>query len=286
MEQNNTNIIFKRNKFKLGGEENDKKLFIPKNSFNLSEEDPTEKVKNLFPELPHKDIQNVLERAEYNIEKTIELLNELKQEQYKNSKINKRKIKKRNYLDMIQTTQENPYNKKEKENNIINSNQGKNIIEKNNTKETINYDQIINNMDEARKNNIYQKVDYLLEKFDKMENISELKQLLTEIGFPLVKEDPEKEKIKKAELLKELDEKLKRNQKLKDSILNIYKKHEKTKEEIKKKEDLVEEKSNTLGNLIEVEAEQKIRKEYYENEMKEYENSINNNYLNEPKEGC
>ena len=107
MEQNNTNIIFKKNKFKLGGEENDKKLFIPKNSFNLSEEDPTEKVKNLFPELPHKDIQNVLERAEYNIEKTIELLNELKQEQHKNSKINKRKTKKRNYLDMIQTTQEN-----------------------------------------------------------------------------------------------------------------------------------------------------------------------------------
>ena len=120
-----------------------------------------------------------------------------------------------------------------------------------------------------------------------MKDISELKKLLIETGFPLEKEDPEKEKKKSVELQKKLDDKLKQNKKLKDTIVNIYRQYERVKDDIKKKEDLIEEKSNTLGNLIEVEAEQKIRKELYENELKDIENSmINNNYLNGPKEGC
>ena len=67
----------------------------------------------------------------------------------------------------------------------------------------------------------------------------------------------------------------------------MYSKYEETLNQIELKEEKIEELSNTLGNLIEVEAEQKIRKERLENELKEYENIENDNhFFNGPKEGC
>ena len=307
-------------KMKCGGEENDKP-FIQSTSTSFTAEDTTKRVKFLFPELSHKDINQVLVRAEYNMEKAIELLKELKQEQNKtfgNKSLMPRigkKVKKRNYLELNQQPQTKPENIKEiKDNNIddttnmsyginINNiknttkskeeNEGNNQTEQNAKTSSDNNDNsdiintIINNIDDERKNVINKKIDELLIKFDKMKDISELKKLLIETGFPLEKEDPEKEKKKSVELQKKLDDKLKQNKKLKDTIVNIYRQYERVKDDIKKKEDLIEEKSNTLGNLIEVEAEQKIRKELYENELKDIENSmINNNYLNGPKEGC
>ena len=316
MEKKYTNAI----KMKCGGEENDKQ-FIQSTSTSFTVEDTTKRVKFLFPELSHKDINQVLVRAEYNMEKAIELLKELKQEQNKtfgNKSLMPRigkKVKKRNYLELNQQPQTKPENIKETKNNNINNTTnmpyGININNiKNTTKSKEESDvnnqteqnaktssdnsdnndiinTIINNIDDERKNVINKKIDELLIKFDKMKDISELRKLLIETGFPLEKEDPEKEKKKSVELQKKLDDKLKQNKKLKDTIVNIYRQYERVKDDIKKKEDLIEEKSNTLGNLIEVEAEQKIRKELYENELKDIENStINNNYLNGPKEGC
>ena len=307
-------------KMKCGGEENDKP-FIQSTSTSFTAEDTTKRVKFLFPELSHKDINQVLVRAEYNMDKAIELLKELKQEQNKtfgNKSLMPRigkKVKKRNYLELNQQPQTKPENIKEiKDNNINNATNMQYGININNIKNTTKSKEenemnnqpeqnaktssdindnndiintIINNIDDERKNVINNKIDELLIKFDKMKDISELKKLLIETGFPLEKEDPEKEKKKSVELQKKLDDKLKQNKKLKDTIVNIYRQYERVKEDIKKKEDLIEEKSNTLGNLIEVEAEQKIRKELYENELKDIENSmINNNYLNGPKEGC
>ena len=79
--------FFKMNKIKLGGEENDK-IFIAANTGKNNDQNDNvkntaEKVKFLFPDLSPNDIKNVLERAEYNIEKTIDLIRELKQEQKK-----------------------------------------------------------------------------------------------------------------------------------------------------------------------------------------------------------
>ena len=139
-----------------------------------------------------------------------------------------------------------------------------------------------------KKKLINDQMNYLLSKFSKMKDISELKKLLTEIGFPLIKQDPEKEKIKYTELLNKFKEKLKTNETHKNKIRNLYSKYTETCKQIQEKQDLIEELSNTLGNLIEVETEQKIRKELYENELKEYENIENNNndFFGGPKEGC
>ena len=95
--------FFKMNKIKIGGEENDK-LFQSNQNQIKTNENKRERVQFLFPDLSQQDVKQVLERAEYNIEKTIELLKLLKQEQRrketKNDLIPKypRKIKKRNYL--------------------------------------------------------------------------------------------------------------------------------------------------------------------------------------------
>ena len=145
---------------------------------------------------------------------------------------------------------------------------------------------IINNLDEEKKNLINSQIDYLLNKFSKMNNISELKKLLTEIGFPLEKEEQDKENINIMELQKKLDEKVNTNSDIKNKIVSLYKKYEKTCVDIKQKQDKIEELSNTLGNLIDTETDQKIRKERLEKELKDSENSIfNNNNFNGPKEG-
>lgn len=332
MEQKNFNkshnstipSFFKTNKMKVGKEENEKLFSLNQNNNNDSKdivENTTEKVKFLFPDLSTKDVKNVLERAEYNIEKTIELLKELKKEQKKKSENNNnsntsrfgKKVKKRNYLEFIQKIKDKTENKNEINNNVndnINSNvhstniQNKNQENKeiNQIKQTLSNDEsnekdsnnnnniennsIINNLDEEKKNLINSQIDYLLNKFSKMNNISELKKLLTEIGFPLEKEEQDKENINIMELQKKLDEKVNTNSDIKNKIVSLYKKYEKTCVDIKQKQDKIEELSNTLGNLIDTETDQKIRKERLEKELKDSENSIfNNNNFNGPKEG-
>lgn len=331
MEQKNFNkshnstipSFFKTNKMKVGKEENEKLFSLNQNNNNDSKdivENTTEKVKFLFPDLSTKDVKNVLERAEYNIEKTIELLKELKKEQKKKSEnINNsntsrfgKKVKKRNYLEFIQKIKDKTENKNEINNNVndnINSNvHSTNIQNKNQENKEINQikqtqsndesnekdsnnnnienNSIINNLDEEKKNLINSQIDYLLNKFSKMNNISELKKLLTEIGFPLEKEEQDKENINIMELQKKLDEKVNTNSDIKNKIVSLYKKYEKTCVDIKQKQDKIEELSNTLGNLIDTETDQKIRKERLEKELKDSENSIfNNNNFNGPKEG-
>ena len=331
MEQKNFNkshnstipSFFKTNKMKLGKEENEKLFSLNQNNNNGSKdivENTTEKVKFLFPDLSTKDVKNVLERAEYNIEKTIELLKELKKEQKKKSENNNnsntsrfgKKVKKRNYLEFIQKIKDKTENKNEINNNVndnINSNvHSTNIQNKNQENKEINQikqtqsndesnekdsnnnnienNSIINNLDEEKKNLINSQIDYLLNKFSKMNNISELKKLLTEIGFPLEKEEQDKENINIMELQKKLDEKVNTNSDIKNKIISLYKKYEKTCVDIKQKQDKIEELSNTLGNLIDTETDQKIRKERLEKELKDSENSIfNNNNFNGPKEG-
>lgn len=331
MEQKNFNkshnstipSFFKTNKMKVGKEENEKLFSLNQNNNNDSKdivENTTEKVKFLFPDLSTKDVKNVLERAEYNIEKTIELLKELKKEQKKKSENNNnsntsrfgKKVKKRNYLEFIQKIKDKTENKNEINNNVndnINSNvHSTNIQNKNQENKEINQikqtqsndesnekdsnnnnienNSIINNLDEEKKNLINSQIDYLLNKFSKMNNISELKKLLTEIGFPLEKEEQDKENINIIELQKKLDEKVNTNSDIKNKIVSLYKKYEKTCVDIKQKQDKIEELSNTLGNLIDTETDQKIRKERLEKELKDSENSIfNNNNFNGPKEG-
>ena len=331
MEQKNFNkshdstipSFFKTNKMKVGKEENEKLFSLNQNNNNDSKdivENTTEKVKFLFPDLSTKDVKNVLERAEYNIEKTIELLKELKKEQKKKSENNNnsntsrfgKKVKKRNYLEFIQKIKDKTENKNEINNNVnddINSNvHSTNIQNKNQENKEINQikqtqsndesnekdsnnnnienNSIINNLDEEKKNLINSQIDYLLNKFSKMNNISELKKLLTEIGFPLEKEEQDKENINIMELQKKLDEKVNTNSDIKNKIVSLYKKYEKTCVDIKQKQDKIEELSNTLGNLIDTETDQKIRKERLEKELKDSENSIfNNNNFNGPKEG-
>ena len=331
MEQKNFNkshdstipSFFKTNKMKLGKEENEKLFSLNQNNNNDSKdivENTTEKVKFLFPDLSTKDVKNVLERAEYNIEKTIELLKELKKEQKKKSENNNnsntsrfgKKVKKRNYLEFIQKIKDKTENKNEINNNVndnINTNvHSTNIQNKNQENKEINQikqtqsndesnekdsnnnnienNSIINNLDEEKKNLINSQIDYLLNKFSKMNNISELKKLLTEIGFPLEKEEQDKENINIMELQKKLDEKVNTNSDIKNKIVSLYKKYEKTCVDIKQKQDKIEELSNTLGNLIDTETDQKIRKERLEKELKDSENSIfNNNNFNGPKEG-
>ena len=331
MEQKNFNkshnstipSFFKTNKMKVGKEENEKLFSLNQNNNNDSKdivENTTEKVKFLFPDLSTKDVKNVLERAEYNIEKTIELLKELKKEQKKKTENNNnsntsrfgKKVKKRNYLEFIQKIKDKTENKNEINNNVndnINSNvHSTNIQNKNQENKEINQikqtqsndesnekdsnnnnienNSIINNLDEEKKNLINSQIDYLLNKFSKMNNISELKKLLTEIGFPLEKEEQDKENINIMELQKKLDEKVNTNSDIKNKIVSLYKKYEKTCVDIKQKQDKIEEFSNILGNLIDMETDQKIRKERLEKELKDSENSIfNNNNFNGPKEG-
>ena len=291
--------FFKMNKIKLGGEENDKLFVSNKEKIQDNEVTTAEKVKFLFPDLSPQDIKHVLERAEYNIEKTIDLLKGLKQEQRqnltKNDSIpkNSRKIKKRNYLELNQKIPEKQEENKNEINNInINNNNINNKKEdstQTKSSDNINNDinKIINNLNEEKKALINEQINELLNKFAKMKDVSELKQLLIEIGFPLIKQDPEKEKNTLDELKKILDEKVKKNEEKKNSIIKLYQKYTDTLEQIEKKQNINEELSNTLGHLIDIEAEQKIRKEFLENELKEYENiDDNNNFFNGPKEGC
>ena len=71
---------------------------------------------------------------------------------------------------------------------------------------------LLNSLDGEKKKLINDQIDYLLNRFSKMKDISELKNLLKEIGFPENKESIEQENKNKIKLKKDLDEKVKRNQ--------------------------------------------------------------------------
>ena len=371
MENNTVPQFLKNNKLKIGGEENNP-IVISNNIKDESnkEQNTKERMQFLFPQLPPEEINKVLERSEYNIEKAISLIRELKQQKKLNTLENpikienskkRRKFKgiyKRNYISCIQkkqtdyqnnnnnaSTQKLPANPQNNLNTInnnnnninntnntnneirnlpnsndnvnanansINTNNINNInsintisnsnnnnanIHKNNSNTNIN----INNagdgdgdvntgnnnersnethsknksFDEKRTDLIKRQIDFLVKEFSKMNDISQLKKLLTEIGFPVTKEE------KKIENLEEiLKEKIKSNQEEKHFIVNQYRKHNAICQKIKEKEEKIDELTCSLANLIEAESDQKIREEKYRNELMEYARSQNDNFYN------
>ena len=222
-------------------------------------------------------------------------------------KINKR-TRKRNYNEFTQSIKDNQdilnnnniinnmnidnnitndIKDKEKEKEVNNNqiNQTQTQIQSNDNSNNDNINLLLNKLEDEKKDLINRQIDFLLDRFSKMKDISELKDLLIEIGFPTEKEEINKNKINDDEIRKKLDEKLKANQDQRNRIVALYKKYTKTCEEIKQKEEKIEELNNTYVNLLGIETDQKIRKERYENELQDYDNCFNN-YLNGPKEGC
>ena len=174
-------------------------------------------------------------------------------------------------------------NEEKKENNYVqeinlNKNNDNNNQE---NKEIKNND---NSLDENTRNLINEQINYLLNKFNGMTDITELKNLLKEIGFPLEKENNEKNDINKLE--EELKEKIKNNQEERKFIINQYNKHNNFCKLIKLKEEKIDELTSSLGNLIDTESEQKMREEEYKNELVELLNVLKqNNNFNSPREG-
>jgi hypothetical protein len=363
MENNAIPQFLKNNKLKIGGEENNP-IVVNNNIKDESnkEQNTKEKMQFLFPNLPPEEINKVLERTEYNIEKAISLIKELKQQKklntlenpIKNENSKKRRkfrgIYKRNYISCIQkkrtvyqnntdnaSTQRLPANPQNNLNTINNNNTNINntintinsnneirnipnanansntnintinnnninsiniISNSNNNNANIHENNIsannagsvntINNnernnetnsnnksLDERRTNLIKRQIDFLVKEFSKMNDISQLKKLLTEIGFPVTKDE------KKIENLEEiLQEKIKSNQEEKQFIVNQYKKHNAICQRIKEKEEKIDELTCSLANLIEAESDQKIREEKYRNELMAYARNKNNNFYN------
>ena len=354
MENNSIPQFLKNNKLKIGGEENNP-IVINNNIKDESnkEQNTKEKMQFLFPNLPPEEINKVLERTEYNIEKAISLIKELKQQKklntlenpIKNENAKKRRkfrgIYKRNYISCIQkkqpvyqnnsdnaSTQRLPVNPQNNINNINNNNtiinntnnEIRNLPNSNANSNTINNNNInsiniINNsdnnnpnihennsndnnvgdantgnnnernnephsnnnksLDERRTNLIKRQIDFLVKEFSKMNDISQLKKLLTDIGFPVTKDE------KKIENLEEiLQEKIKSNQEEKQFIVNQYRKHNAICQKIKEKEEKIDELTCSLANLIEAESDQKIREEKYRNELMEYARNQNDNFYN------
>ena len=352
-ENSTVSQFFNKKKLKLGGEEN--KIPIPINNKDINNDannpqNTKEKMQFLFPNLPPEEINNVLERAEYNIEKAIILIKELKEQKDKKDNLNKdnvinpkkkKGIIKRNYNCMIEKEKEflknqiepnvcqntnktntlnntsnnininenkgdddistnpnirnnninmnNSNNNNEKENNIndekikdINSNNNDNNVE------TIN-----NNIhiDEGKRNLINRQIQYLIVKFSEMTDISQLKNLLKEIGFPVNNDNKEnKENNDESEnnkLIEKLNEKVKINKEEKKFIINQYNKHNSICKLIKQKEEKIDELTSSLVNLIDAESEQKMREEEYKNELTEYIKLLyNDNSFNFPREDC
>ena len=346
-ENSTVSQFFNKKKLKLGGEEN--KIPIPINNKDINNDannpqNTKEKMQFLFPNLPPEEINNVLERAEYNIEKAIILIKELKEQKdnlNKDNVINPKKKKgiiKRNYNCMIEKEKEflknqiepnvcqntnktntlnntsnnininenkgdddistnpnirnnninmnnsNNNNNNEKENNIndekikdINSNNNDNNVE------TIN-----NNIhiDDGKRNLINRQIQYLIVKFSEMTDISQLKNLLQEIGFPVNKENKENnDESENNKLIEKLNEKVKINKEEKKFIINQYNKHNSICKLIKQKEEKIDELTSSLVNLIDAESEQKMREEEYKNELTEYIKLLyNDNSFNFPRE--
>ena len=259
MENSSVPHFFKKNEMKFGGEENNKTIILNNNLNNLNNnpKDTKERMQNLFPNLPQEDINNVLERAEYNIEKAIILIKEIKEQKNKLNTLknpinqnNRKRLIKRNYNSILQQEQKrndihsyninninnnrnittnlenntndnnknidginpgkidiknnnladkndsdinsqekkfNPTQARESNINNNNNNNNNNDIQKKEESELNNNNN--DSMDENRKNLINAQINFLLGKFSKMNDISELKKLLKEIGFPEKKEN-------------------------------------------------------------------------------------------------
>lgn len=336
----------KGGRMKLGNEStNNNKI---SNESQITEQNPQEKLKYIFPSLPQEEIDNILGRCENNIEKAISLVKNIKNKGLKLNKLTnpvtkennekrrlKRGIKKRNYFSSIEN---DPYLKNENTNNptttgnnkeqskihdtnvsISHNNNPSNVfIEPNNNNiAKINENQlrknnynvhnnnvltekklenqknnnnnesnILNNnnnnsLDMQRTELIKRQVNYLIGKFKEMNNIQELKDLLTMIGFPVVKE----ESIESME--EKLGKKIKINQNEKDSIVQKYKEFTETEQIIEEQKEKIEKLTDTLGNLIDIESLQKLREVRLKNEWNELinNNQENNDFYGGAKEG-
>ena len=117
-----------------------------------------------------------------------------------------------------------------------------------------------------------------------MTDISQLKNPLKTIGFPKNKENADESEDNK--FIKIFKEKTESNKEEREFIINQYIKHNTVCHQIKQKEEKIDELTSTLGNLIDVESEQKMIEEEYKNEFIECIKFMkgNNNY-NTPREG-
>ena len=339
----------KINKMKLGfHEEGNKPAIMINNNKDMinNEQNTKERMQFLFPNLPPEDITKVLERSEYNIEKAIILIKEIKKQQNNSEEMEEKRKKmrgivKRTYITSIQK-KENDNNDNINSNNkpnlitdtqnvnasnninssninnqirlnntlsnnsinINNSNYNNNlsrpestmnpILEENNLNnnnngqrnEEISRNNEINNnnsIDGDRTNLINVQINFLLNQFSKMTDISQLRKLLIEIGFPVKKEE-DNNKSKLEEMLKE---KIKNNIEERKFIVNQYNKHNAMVKLIKQKEEKIDELTSSLANLIDAESEQKMREEEYKNELEQIANNLynDNNNFNNPREG-
>ena len=377
MEERNNEILnqkipdfFKIRGIKMGGEEENKPITLENNisEVNNNPENTKTRMQYLFPTIPKEDINSVLERTGYNIEKAVILIKEIKDQQNKVNyleKKNEKIVPKRNYNSVIEkeskiekTVDIKPDSNKIHNNNIIinssnninftnidksnnvnhinipntkakSNNQNLNVINKNNiniistsqenkinpmpetnlnsnnnniiekTEDSNNINNVENKeenednnniiLDEAKRNKINQQINYLLDKFSKMNDISQLKNLLKEIGFPEKEEnkDKDKDENEKNKLIEIIKQKIENNDKERKFIISQYTKYSGISKLIKQKEEKIDELTSSLGNLIEKESEQKMREEDYKNELKEYSNlyNNNNNNFNNPREG-
>ena len=377
MEERNNEILnqkipdfFKIRGIKMGGEEENKPITLENNinEVNNNPENTKTRMQYLFPTIPKEDINSVLERTGYNIEKAVILIKEIKDQQNKVNSLEKKNEKivpKRNYNSVIEkeskiekTVDIKPDSNKIHNNNIIinssnninftnidksnnvnhinipntkakSNNENLNVINKNNiniistsqenkinpmpetnlnsnnnniiekTEDSNNINNVENKeenednnniiLDEAKRNKINQQINYLLDKFSKMNDISQLKNLLKEIGFPEKEEnkDKDKDENEKNKLIEIIKQKIENNDKERKFIISQYTKYSGISKLIKQKEEKIDELTSSLGNLIEKESEQKMREEDYKNELKEYSNlyNNNNNNFNNPREG-
>ena len=216
-------------------------------------------------------INHVLVSPNQNIYKNVNQINLAKNPMsntYMNNKLNSDINIQNNKIDLVQ------------HNNLNNNNELRNKDENSN---------IDNSIDETKTNLLNNQVQFLMRQFSQMTDISELKQLLKEIGFPEKIENNENnensanDNNKLAEILKE---KVASNKEEKEFIKNQYKKYNDVLGEIEKNEEKIEELTSTLGNLIDAECEQKMREEKYKNEILEFVRIMNeNNTFNNPREG-
>ena len=357
MENSSIPHFFKNNRLKIGGEEKNKSIRAYNentNDINNNVQNTKERMQFLFPKLPPKEINNILERSGYNIEKAIVLFKELKCQKNKLNQKSKDKedqnkpkqLKgnaKRNYNSIIKKESNKNENKpnlsainnnKQKQNiepntsninlslnnnndsnknsinttttnnNSSNTNERSNIISKqkneinqiqeNNLNSNINSvekneENSTNNnifsLDEAKKYLINQQMNYLIGKFMEMTDISQLKKLLKDIGFPESKEN-KIENDDKNKLVEMLKERIESNNEERKFIINQYNKHQFVCEQIKKKEEKIDELTSSLGNLIDAESQQKMREEEYRTELMEYVKLLSRqNNFNNPREG-
>ncbi len=211
-------------------------------------------------------INHVLVPPNQNIHKNVNQINLAKNPMsntYMNNKLNSDINIQNNNIDLVQ------------HNNINNNNELKNNDN--------------NSVDETKTNLLNKQVQFLMRQFSQMTDISQLKQLLKEIGFPEKienNENNEKNGNENHQLAQILKEKVASNKEEKEFIKNQYKKYNDVLGEIEKNEEKIEELTSTLGNLIDAECEQKMREEKYKNEIIEFVRIMNeNNTFNNPREG-